>query len=64
MSAIKFFAENHLHLAHVIGARVGIGLRELPTITGIHGAVSHVEARSHLHSHRRTCSRNREAVRP
>ena len=36
LSAIKFFAEHHLHLAHVVSARVGLGLRELPPHQGLH----------------------------
>eukprot|EP00974_Lingulodinium_polyedra_P077323 7485869-Lingulodinium_polyedra.AAC.1 len=39
MSVIKFFAENRLHLSNVAGARIGMGLRELPPIKGFHGAV-------------------------
>ena len=34
MSAVKFFGENHLHLSNVVAARVGRGLRELPSIRG------------------------------
>eukprot|EP00974_Lingulodinium_polyedra_P078997 7651330-Lingulodinium_polyedra.AAC.1 len=40
MSAIKSCAENHLRLTNVIGARIGIGLRELPALTGFHGSVT------------------------
>eukprot|EP00974_Lingulodinium_polyedra_P116252 11158459-Lingulodinium_polyedra.AAC.1 len=38
--AIKFFVENQLYLTNVIGARVGIGLRELPAVAGFQGSVS------------------------
>merc|ERR1712004_367235 len=39
MGAIKFFAENHLHLSNVVSARVGKGLKELPPIKGLTGAI-------------------------
>ena len=32
-------AENHLHVSNVVGARIGIGLRELPAMRGCHSAV-------------------------
>ena len=33
-SAVKFFAENQLHLTNVVGARLAKGLRELPATRG------------------------------
>ena len=34
MSAIKFFGENHLQLSNIIAARIGRGIKELPSIKG------------------------------
>jgi len=40
MSAIKYFALTQLHVVRVVGARVGIGLKELPTLRGYTGSVT------------------------
>eukprot|EP00974_Lingulodinium_polyedra_P003843 361216-Lingulodinium_polyedra.AAC.1 len=40
MSAVKFFAENHLQLSNVVSARVGLGVRELPPLRGFIGATT------------------------
>ena len=40
MNAIRFFAENHLNLEHVVSARVGIGLQQLPHLSGYAGSIT------------------------
>eukprot|EP00974_Lingulodinium_polyedra_P083616 8095846-Lingulodinium_polyedra.AAC.1 len=40
MSAVKFFAENHIHLSNVVSARVGMRVRELPPLRGFVGAIA------------------------
>eukprot|EP00974_Lingulodinium_polyedra_P103042 9975493-Lingulodinium_polyedra.AAC.1 len=40
MSAVKFFAENHLQHSNVVSARIGAGVRELPPLRGFIGAIA------------------------
>ena len=40
LSAVRFFAENHLCLENVVAARIGNGVREIPMIKGYTSAVT------------------------
>ena len=40
MNAIRFFAENHLNIENVVSARTGVGLQQLPHISGYAGAIT------------------------
>jgi hypothetical protein len=40
LNAVRFFAENHLHIRNVIAARFGRGVRELSSLPGYSGAIT------------------------